>query len=140
MLAMRTPFQNGVRHRGGLQGEALLPAVLQGASQEAGGQATAGLHNNQLLGGRSMVVSAVRPMEPRPQHSGGGGGHGGGNSRSDGGFRSPYSDSLHHNSPRGYGLGGRGARVLRPPPLTAQAAKQNPCLAHGVQCGEEWAP
>lgn len=64
MLAMRAPSHNGGRHRSGLQGEAFLSAVLQGASKQSGGQAIAGLHNNQLLGGRSMV--AGRKAKPLP--------------------------------------------------------------------------
>ena len=69
--------------------------------------------NGAPLGGRSLVVTEARPMEPRPPRTGGGGGYGGGGGGGGyggggggregggGGFRSPYG---------GGGGGGGGGR------------------------------
>ena len=94
---------------------------------DAEAQAAINGMNGQPLGGRSVVVNEARPMEARPQSSGGfgeGGGYGGGGGGGrregggdgyggggaggrngggggDGGFRSPYGPG-----PRGGGGGG----------------------------------
>ena len=92
--------------------------VEMGSDAEA--QAAIAGMNGQAMGGRNVVVNEARPMESRPQRSGGygggggggdgGGGYGGGGGRGgrrsgsgDGGFRSPYG-----SGPRGGGGGSRG--------------------------------
>ena len=71
------------------------------ASDPEAQAAIAGM-NGAPLGGRSLVVNEVRPMEPRPPRSGGGG-FGGGREGGGGGFRSPYGGGR-----EGGGGGGRG--------------------------------
>ena len=98
--------------------------VEMGSDAEA--QAAINGMNGQPLGGRSIVVTEARPMEPRPPRSGGfggggGGGYGGGGRSGGGGYGGGREGGGggygggREGGGGGYGGGGRGEGGFRSP-------------------------